>query len=690
MNIKGVFQIWTHDGDYHEINLKECHAWTREGCNHCPDFAAEHADISTGGIGKYNDWTLTIVRTDLGREIISRMLEDGVDRSARPGDDDPGAIELMHSCRRRAGSAGPPPPSTSPKDRRRSPPKRRRPPCDVVAPAGVARRGTMLAARPPALLSGLFGVGGGVISQPGMRLLGLGPLVVIGTALPVIIPDAASGACRYRREGLDPLARGRRRRCPAGLVAAVGGQRRRRGSARRRPPAQLVAAGAARCWRPTGWAGRRRPCRPRSRWPRPTPPRRRRAHRRARRPARRCVAIGVVAGLLSGLLGIGGGVVMVPAFVQLARMEVKAAIATSLVCVGDFAIPGTITARAARPHRLAGGGRAHRRRRSPAPASAPRSRSGRTTAGCASTVGSVPRPHRGARRRRRAPRLPADHGRHRVSAAATRHPLGPAGQERGRRTPVVPAAGSARSGSVSARAQDDRRARSGRQVAGGPKTASSIASVSLPVKVFCWLTWYEQTIQRPSGERRPRRRGRTAAGAARRGPASRLVAERARAPRTPGASSSASSALEVRRGTCRARRASACWPAARTAPAAVIQAPVSAQPVVAVLARRLVGEPGAVQRPVEPVARPVAGEHAAGAVGAVGGRGQADDRPRGRRDRRSRAPAGPSSPRRGRPPASRGHLLPPRHQPGAGAAVDDLVLDQRPGPRLGRSTAGRR
>ncbi len=95
MNIKGVFQVWMKNGDYHEINLKECHAWTREGCNHCPDFAAEHADISTGGIGNETDWTLTIVRTDLGRAIVDAMIKDGVIET-RPGDDDPAAIALMH------------------------------------------------------------------------------------------------------------------------------------------------------------------------------------------------------------------------------------------------------------------------------------------------------------------------------------------------------------------------------------------------------------------------------------------------------------------------------------------------------------------------------------------------------------------------------------------------------------------
>jgi hypothetical protein len=99
INIKGVFQIWTHDGGYHEVSLKEGHAWTREGCKQCPDFAAEHADIATGGIGAFSDWTLTIVRTDQGREIMAGMIADGVVET-RPGDDDPGAIELLRKLAR--------------------------------------------------------------------------------------------------------------------------------------------------------------------------------------------------------------------------------------------------------------------------------------------------------------------------------------------------------------------------------------------------------------------------------------------------------------------------------------------------------------------------------------------------------------------------------------------------------------
>ena len=42
------------------------------------------------------------------------------------------------------------------------------------------------------------------------------------------------------------------------------------------------------------------------------------------------------------MLGIGGGVVMVPGFSQIAGLSIKSAVATSLVCVAAFAIPGRL------------------------------------------------------------------------------------------------------------------------------------------------------------------------------------------------------------------------------------------------------------------------------------------------------------------------------------------------------------
>ena len=128
MNIKGVFQIWMKDGSYHEINLKECHAWTREGCTSCPDFAAEHSDIATGGIGEDNDWTLTIVRTELGEEVIERMIADGVDRS--PGRRRPTRRRCgcCGCCRSSAVAAGPRTPTRLRPSVCRRPRRRRRRP----------------------------------------------------------------------------------------------------------------------------------------------------------------------------------------------------------------------------------------------------------------------------------------------------------------------------------------------------------------------------------------------------------------------------------------------------------------------------------------------------------------------------------------------------------------------------------
>jgi uncharacterized membrane protein YfcA len=191
------------------------------------------------------------------------------------------------------------------------------------------------------LLSGLFGVGGGVISQPAMRALGLAPLMVIGTALPVIIPGAASGSIRYSRERLivwTAVAA----TVPVGVVMAVVGSLLAEHVPGNGHLLQLATAAllALSAWRMARAPLQIDPEEPLAESDAPEAPA---GEPHGQSTTARYAGIGVVAGLLSGLLGIGGGVIMVPAFTQVARVPVKAAIATSLVCVGLFAIPGTIT-----------------------------------------------------------------------------------------------------------------------------------------------------------------------------------------------------------------------------------------------------------------------------------------------------------------------------------------------------------
>ncbi len=54
-----------------------------------------------------------------------------------------------------------------------------------------------------------------------------------------------------------------------------------------------------------------------------------------------CLAIGVVSGVIAALCGVGGGVVMVPAFVFLLKMSQKTAVATSLAIIIPTALMAT-------------------------------------------------------------------------------------------------------------------------------------------------------------------------------------------------------------------------------------------------------------------------------------------------------------------------------------------------------------
>ena len=73
------------------------------------------------------------------------------------------------------------------------------------------------------VLSGMFGIGGGIITTPAIRLLlGYPALVAVGTPLPVIIPGALTGAVSLR--AVRPRGRAAGLTLGAwGAVASVGG-----------------------------------------------------------------------------------------------------------------------------------------------------------------------------------------------------------------------------------------------------------------------------------------------------------------------------------------------------------------------------------------------------------------------------------------------------------------------------------
>ncbi len=191
------------------------------------------------------------------------------------------------------------------------------------------------------LMSALFGIGGAIVSTPGIRALGVSAAVAIGTTLPAIIPGAASGTYRYAKQHLIdwPVVA---RAGSVGAACSIAGAIITDHIPGHGHFQQLVTAALLGFSGFKMFQGLRR------------------ARAIAIAIANRAVdseatpapmsssltivtAVGAGAGFLSGFLGVGGGVFMVPAFTQYAGLNIRRAIATSLACVGFFAIPGTIT-----------------------------------------------------------------------------------------------------------------------------------------------------------------------------------------------------------------------------------------------------------------------------------------------------------------------------------------------------------
>jgi uncharacterized membrane protein YfcA len=192
-------------------------------------------------------------------------------------------------------------------------------------------------------------------------VFGATPLEAIGSTIPSIIPSSVSGSLRYRREGLI-IGRVACWTLAAGLAATVGGALLS-GTVPGEGHLLMIFTAAL-----LAFTAYRLALAPRSA-PAPTPTHSTevedpvgdlatptadlvRAHddepERSSPLARRDEVwrlglIGLAAGAVSGLLGIGGGVLLVPAFASWVRLTVKESVATSLVCVGALAVPGMIT-----------------------------------------------------------------------------------------------------------------------------------------------------------------------------------------------------------------------------------------------------------------------------------------------------------------------------------------------------------
>lgn len=207
------------------------------------------------------------------------------------------------------------------------------------------------------ILSGMFGVGGAVLTTPGIRILGATPVEAIGSTIPAILPGSVSGAFRYSKaslvdwpvalycgavgsafaviganvsdivnahylmlltaalllwSGLKNLSTPKEHR----LVAVPGG-----GPVDAEIDVDDAARSDAALERSAGEIG----------------------NAASASPSRLLVApIGIGAGFLAGLLGVGGGILMVPAFTSLLRMPAKRAVASSLVAVAIFSVPAMV------------------------------------------------------------------------------------------------------------------------------------------------------------------------------------------------------------------------------------------------------------------------------------------------------------------------------------------------------------
>lgn len=216
----------------------------------------------------------------------------------------------------------------------------------VAALAGVA----------VGVLSGLLGIGGGVVMVPLFRLaFGLDPIAATATSLFTIIPTSLSGMVKHARNKtcvirvgvicglagavLSPIGVLAAASSPswmvmgaAALVIAYSAYTMFK-KALAAPKAKAEGAAGASSSSKSASGGKGQAADVDASDARP-----------ALKPAfvAKVAAIGILAGFLSGYVGVGGGFIMVPLFMAMLGVPMRLASGTSLLAVCILAIPGAV------------------------------------------------------------------------------------------------------------------------------------------------------------------------------------------------------------------------------------------------------------------------------------------------------------------------------------------------------------
>ena len=175
------------------------------------------------------------------------------------------------------------------------------------------------------VLSGLFGVGGGIVMTPGFQvLMGAPPIVALATPLPVIFPTALTGAYAYGRAG-EVDVRAAAWMVGPGIAAAILGAWL---TDLIDTHLLLVVTALLLAYQAVAILRGARASAPRKVFGEGT--------------ALAFASIGFAAGFISGLLGIGGGLIIVPLLAGALGMPLKRALGTSLLAIVALVIPGTV------------------------------------------------------------------------------------------------------------------------------------------------------------------------------------------------------------------------------------------------------------------------------------------------------------------------------------------------------------